>query len=101
MLTRLKQKWQVNNTQFILIICTFAIGGSLCGFTGRRLLNLFNIENRIAYIVAYIIVMTLVWPACVLLVSVPFGQFRFFSAYLKRMWGRIKGKKDADNNKEI
>ncbi len=94
MLKKWKEKWQVSWVQFTLIICTFALGGSLCGFTGRKILALTDIERGVLYFVLYIIVMTIVWPFCVLLVSIPLGQFVFFKNYLKRMAGRIQGRKD-------
>jgi hypothetical protein len=28
--------------------------------------------------------------------SIPFGQFRFFSGFLKKTWRRIRGKKSED-----
>ncbi len=43
----------------------------------------------------YIIVVTLLWPLAVLLVSIPFGQFRFFIGYLKKM-GRRMGVRSSE-----
>jgi formyltetrahydrofolate-dependent phosphoribosylglycinamide formyltransferase len=91
MLKKWKEKWQVSWFQFTLIICTFAIGGSFCGFVGRKLLALTGIEKGIFYIIVYIIALTIIWPICVLLVSIPLGQFNFFKNYLKRMLGRLQG----------
>ncbi|MFY8024224.1 MAG: hypothetical protein ACOVNO_02685 [Sediminibacterium sp.] len=88
MLHRLKNKWQVSWLQFALIFTTFAMGGSLCGYLGRQLLSLTNLERGIIYFIIYVVVVTILWPFCVLLVSIPFGQFSFFKQYL----GRIKDK---------
>ncbi|WP_439505173.1 hypothetical protein [Sediminibacterium sp.] len=88
MLHRLKNKWQVSWLQFTLIFTTFALGGSLCGYLGRQLLSLTTLERGIIYFMIYVVVVTILWPFCVLLVSVPFGQFSFFKRYL----GRIKDK---------
>ncbi|MDP3393490.1 hypothetical protein [Sediminibacterium sp.] len=88
MLHRLKNKWQVSWLQFTLIFTTFALGGSLCGYLGRQLLSVTNLERGIIYFIIYVVVVTILWPFCVLLVSVPFGQFSFFKRYL----GRIKEK---------
>ena len=82
MFQRLQQKWKVNGLQLLLIICTFAIGGSLTGYAGRKLLNEFNIQQSWLWIVLYILLITLLWPLAVILVSIPFGQFSFF---LKKM----------------
>jgi formyltetrahydrofolate-dependent phosphoribosylglycinamide formyltransferase len=45
---------------------------------------------------------TLIWPFAVLLVSIPFGQFRFFTAYLTKMGRRmgIGGKKHDTRNQQ-
>ena len=40
MLKKLQTKWKVSAVRLLLIIATFAIGGSLCGYSGRKLLGL-------------------------------------------------------------
>jgi formyltetrahydrofolate-dependent phosphoribosylglycinamide formyltransferase len=89
MFNRLKQKWKVNGLQLALIITTFAIGGSLTGYAGRKLLNFFSIDKAWLWIVIYIIVICLLWPLSVLLVSIPFGQYKFFTRYIKKIGMRI------------
>lgn len=89
MLRRLQHKWKVNGLQLVLILCTFAIGGSLTGFVGKKLMSLFFIEQCWLWLVVYILVVTILWPFAVLLVSIPFGQYRFFTNYLKKMGRRI------------
>lgn len=89
MFDRLQQKWKVNGLQLALILCTFAIGGSLTGYAGRKLLLMMGIEEGWLRITMYIILVTLLWPLAVLLVSIPFGQFRFFSNYLKKIGKRM------------
>lgn len=89
MFERLQQKWKVNGLQLALILCTFAIGGSLTGYAGRRLMPLLGIEQDWLWILVYIIMVTLLWPLAVLLVSIPFGQFRFFVQYLKKIGKRM------------
>ena len=89
MFQRLQQKWKVNGLHLALILSTFAIGGSLTGFVGRKLMNLFPLEQGWLWIVVYILVVTIVWPFAVLLVSIPFGQYRFFTGYLKKMGKRM------------
>lgn len=92
MFRRLKEKWGLNWPRFILVFTTFALGGSLCGYTGKRLMELTSIEKQVLYYISYILLVTIIWPACVLLVSIPMGQFPFFRNYLKKMWCRITGK---------
>ena len=89
MFQRLQQKWKVNGIQLILIICTFAIGGSLTGYAGRKLMDLFTIEQKVLWVVIYIILITILWPLAVLLVSIPFGQFRFFLKYIRKIGMRV------------
>lgn len=89
MFDRLQNKWKVNGLQLVLILCTFAIGGSLTGYLGKIIMNCLNIEYRAVWIVVYIIVATLIWPMAVLLISIPFGQYRFFTGYLKKMGRRM------------
>lgn len=93
-LSRLRSKWQVRNVlQVILILCTFAIGGSACGYIGKRLIALLHIDNRAIWLLVYILLVTLLWPLCVLVISIPFGQFGFFRKYLAKMGRRMSGRK--------
>jgi len=85
MFARLKDKWKVSWFQFVLIFTTFALGGSLCARAGSWLLQLFLEEKNVLYWILYVPLITLLWPLCVLLVSIPLGQFRFFTGYLKKM----------------
>jgi formyltetrahydrofolate-dependent phosphoribosylglycinamide formyltransferase len=93
MLKKLKQRWRVNGVNLLLIISTFALGGSMCGLAGRKILMLTGIENGFLWGLAYIIMITLLWPVCVLLISIPMGQFSFFKNYLHKVWGKISSKK--------
>jgi formyltetrahydrofolate-dependent phosphoribosylglycinamide formyltransferase len=93
MLKKLQERWHVNGWNLLLIIATFAIGGSLCGFLGRRLLLLTNLEKGVVWITLYLILITLLWPICVLLVSIPLGQFSFFKGYIQRVWNKVSGKR--------
>lgn len=89
MFERLRKKWKVTPLQLVLILCTFAIGGSLTGIVGKRIMPFFGIETPWLYIPVYIVLITLIWPLMVLMVSIPFGQFRFFTAYLIKMGKRM------------
>lgn len=91
MFRRLKEKWGLTWPRFILVFTTFALGGSLCGYTGKRLMSLTSIEKGIIYYVLYVLLVTIIWPACVLVVSIPMGQFPFFRNYLAKMWRRVNG----------
>lgn len=98
MFDKLKQRWKVNGLNLVLIITTFAIGGSLCGYTGRKLLALTDIDKGALWIVIYIILITILWPMAVLLVSIPLGQFGFFKRYIGKIFKRFSSKKAAALN---
>ena len=89
MFSKLKEKWGVSWCRFVLIFITFALGGSLCAKVGSMILESVLPEKNVVYWIVYIPVMTLVWPLCVLLVSIPFGQFGFFVNYLRKMGMRM------------
>jgi enoyl-[acyl-carrier-protein] reductase (NADH) len=90
---RLKKHWDLNsNLDLFLIILTFAIGGSLCGRLAKFILKQFSITqdfSSVSYWLLYIVAMTILWPICVITVSVLTGQFQFFKKYLKKVF-RIK-----------
>jgi formyltetrahydrofolate-dependent phosphoribosylglycinamide formyltransferase len=89
MLERLQKKWKVSGIQLVLILFTFAIGGSLTGYAGRKLIGLFVIDQKWLWVVVYILIITLLWPVAVLLISLFTGQFRFFIKYIKKIGARI------------
>jgi folate-dependent phosphoribosylglycinamide formyltransferase PurN len=89
MFEKLKQHWKVNGLNLILIITTFALGGSLCGYAGRKLLALTNLDKGFLWVLSYILLVTLLWPLAVLLVSIPLGQFTFFKRYISKVLGRF------------
>jgi len=89
MFKNLKQKWKVNGLQLALIICTFAIGGSLTGFTAKKIMNGLAIEHDWLWTIIYILLITIIWPLAVIVISVFFGQFHFFSGYVRRLGGKV------------
>jgi len=92
MLEKLKKHWKVNGLNLALIIATFALGGSLCGYAGRKLLLLTGLEKNAGWWILYVLLVTLLWPLCVLLISYPLGQFGFFKKYVARIGRKILGK---------
>jgi len=92
MFEKLQKKWKVSACRLVLILITFATGGSLTGYAGRKLMPLLDIENPYLYIPVYIIIVTILWPLIVLLVSIPLGQFRFFLHYINNLFRRFRGR---------
>ncbi len=90
MFKRLKEKWNVSWLQFTLIFCTYALGGSSCARLGTYLLSLLNLDKSLLYYIIYIPLITFLWPICVILISIPLGQFFFFKNYLIRIWKKMK-----------
>lgn len=99
MLEKLKAHWKVNGVNLLLIIATFALGGSLCGYAGRKILLLTNLDKGLAWIILYIILVTLLWPVCVLLISIPLGQFSFFRKYISKVWSKMTGRREITKKK--
>ena len=93
MFRNLRKRWQVSPFQLFLVLLTFTIGGSLCGWLGRQILEMLPIPAGVLWMVLYIVLVTLLWPICVLIISVLTGQYTFFTKYIKRILGRFTGKK--------
>jgi uncharacterized membrane protein YwzB len=85
MFEKLKNKWGVTGTQLTLILVTFAIGGSLCAKAGGFLLGLIFSEKGLGYWILYIPILTILWPSCVIFISIFTGQYRFFISYLQKI----------------
>ncbi len=86
---RLQQKWKVNGFQLILILITFAVGGSLTGQVAKWAMDALKVEGVWYWGLLYLLIVTALWPMMVLLVSLPMGQFRFFLNYIKKLAGKI------------
>ena len=85
MLEGLQKKWKVSGGRLILILFTFAIGGSATGFLGKKIMNELSVQQDWLWAVIYIVLITLIWPLAVLMVSIPFGQFTFFLKYIRKI----------------
>jgi formyltetrahydrofolate-dependent phosphoribosylglycinamide formyltransferase len=93
MFKQLQKKWNISGIQFILVLLVFALGGSATGYLGKIIMNWLQINAGWLWTLIYIIVVTLLWPLNVLLVSIPFGQFKFFRHYLRTIGKRLLTKK--------
>jgi hypothetical protein len=89
MLDRLKNRWKASGLKLVLILTTFAVGGSLTGFAGKNLMIKLDITQPVLYIIIYLVIITILWPLAVLLVSIPLGQFSFFTKYISRLGNKI------------
>src|SRR5215467_3273428 len=89
MFERLQQKWKVGPLQIVLIIICFALGGSLTGYSAKKVMDVLSIDKDWLWTIIYIFLVTLIWPLAVLVVGVFFGQFGFFRGYVTRLGRKI------------
>jgi len=89
MLKRLEKKWNVSTGRMLLILMTFAIGGSLTGYLGKKIMSFTGIQHPAVYIPVYILLITLLWPFLVICLSVFTGQFSFFRMYIRKLGNRM------------
>ncbi len=89
MFDRLRQRWGISTLRVLLVLITFAAGGSLCGWAARKLMLLMDVPNGIIWWVLYLLLVTVLWPVAVMLISLLTGQFSFFKSYLSRMAHRM------------
>ena len=85
----LQKKWKVSGGRLALILCTFAIGGSATGFVAKKIMNALSVQQDWLWAVIYILLITIIWPLMVLIVSIPFGQFSFFTKYIQKIGAKM------------
>ena len=51
-----------------------------------------DLEKGPVWIIVYLLLITLLWPLCVLLISIPLGQFAFFKKYIIKVGRKISGR---------
>lgn len=91
---RLKEKWQLGSMlHLLLVLITFTIGGSACGFITGKIMSLSSISLKSPlWWISYVVLASIIWPACVYIISFFFGQQKFFKKYLIKMGNRMFGK---------
>ena len=90
MFERLRQKWKVSGTQLFLILCVFAITGTATAFITRQITSWMDLNSSSAwYWIVKIAVLIIGYQLLLLIVSIPFGQFRFFWNFEKKIFRRL------------
>jgi TctA family transporter len=90
MIDKLKKRWKVNGTQLFLILCVFAITGTLTAYLSRQVAFWLEIEKySILFWLLKVGVLIFGYQVIILLVSIPFGQFAFFWNYEKKILRRM------------
>jgi formyltetrahydrofolate-dependent phosphoribosylglycinamide formyltransferase len=98
MFKKLQQKWKVGGIQLILILCTFAVTGSLTAFISERITTWVGFDENTLFawkILLRLCILIFGYQFIILAVSFFFGQFSFFWNYEKKIltkMGFIKGK---------
>jgi formyltetrahydrofolate-dependent phosphoribosylglycinamide formyltransferase len=94
MFEKLKKRWHLNDRDLILVFLVFAITGSLTAFFTRQITTWLLLDRgSFIYYVCKLGVLLIAYPILLLLISLPFGQFRFFLDFERRAWAQISGRK--------
>jgi hypothetical protein len=84
MFEKLKAKWKVDGFQFFMIMCTFAVTGTLTAYISRFITSWVGFNDQTFWLWKLLLrlcVLIFGYQAIILVVSFLFGQFRFFWAY--------------------
>jgi formyltetrahydrofolate-dependent phosphoribosylglycinamide formyltransferase len=104
MFQSLKDRWQVNNKQLFLILCTFAITGTLTAWLARSVTEWLSIDTyRLLCWLTEIVIIIFGYQVIVLIVGFSLGMLPFFWKYEKkilRRFGLIKKETKAFSNKK-
>jgi formyltetrahydrofolate-dependent phosphoribosylglycinamide formyltransferase len=101
MFERLQQKWKVSATQFFLILCTFAVTGTLTAWISRQATGWLGWDSQTHWGLRWglrLFILIFGYQFIILAVGFCFGQFRFFWNYEKkilRRLGLMKGGKSS------
>lgn len=88
MFKQLKRKWQVSTKQFMLIICVFAITGTITAYISRMISSWAGFDETTWWVwkvLLSLLVLIFGYQVIILLVSYLFGQFAFFWNYEKKI----------------
>jgi len=89
MFQKLQEKWKVGGLQLALIILTFAIGGSGTGYVGKKIMNGLPLHQDWLWTLIYIMLVIIIWPVAVIIISIFFGQYKFFSGYVRKLGAKV------------
>jgi hypothetical protein len=95
MFEKLKAKWKVDGTQLFLILCTFAVTGTLTAWISRSLPSWLGFTDATHWgwkLLVRLIVLIFGYQVIILIVSVFFGQFKFFWNYEKKILRWLSGR---------
>ncbi|RXQ97587.1 diacylglyceryl transferase [Ancylomarina salipaludis] len=97
MLQKLKNRWKIeSNFQFILILITFSVTGSLAVMVRRPIFEYLSIDSTTSLwikIPMSILIITPSYQVLLVIVGSVLGQHKFFWAFEKKMLNRFQFKK--------
>lgn len=92
MFENLQKRWKVNGIQLFLILCVFAITGTTTAYISRMITSWIGLTPDSPLWQRALLrgsVLLFGYQIIILLVSIPFGQFKFFWNYEKKILKRI------------
>ncbi len=96
MFSKLQQKWKVSGTSLALILCTFAVTGTLTAWISRQITSWLGVDKYTwAWWTLKIGVLIFGYQVIILIIGFCFGQFRFFWNYEKKILRRLGFFKNA------
>jgi energy-coupling factor transporter transmembrane protein EcfT len=106
MFENLKKKWKVDNKQLILILCTFAVTGTLTAYISRSITGWVGFTDETFWglkLLLRIFILLFGYQVIILIVSFFFGQFRFFWNYEKKIlrWMGVMRKSKIESGKSV
>ncbi len=103
MFEKLKRRWNVSGTQLLLILCVFAITGTTTAYVSKTITSWVGLtpESPLwqrASLRGFVLLFG--YQFILLAVSIPFGQFKFFWNYEKKILRRLGLLKKQTDSKE-
>jgi len=97
MLEKLKKKWKVSNLDLFLIFCVFGITGSTTAYISKVITKWVGVAGAATWsgdwwigVGLRIGMLIFGYQVIILIVSIPFGQFKFFWNYEKKILRKMR-----------
>ncbi|WP_336517243.1 DUF6787 family protein [Pollutibacter soli] len=88
MFKRLMSKWNVSSSQLVLILCVFAVTGTLTAWISRSITAWVGFDDETFWLwklLLRLFILIFGYQIIILIVAFFFGQFRFFWNYEKKI----------------
>ncbi len=82
----------ISHKHFIIIMVVFAITGSLALFFTIQILSLINLKELVSPIIFWplrVIILFIIYQITLILVAIPFGEFRYFLKFVSKFLSRL------------